>query len=105
MKIYISGKITGLTEEYYMGKFLLAESYLTEQGHTVINPTVLSDIPLEHDEYLHINKAMIDVCDTVYFLDNWQDSKGAVLEYAYAGTKEKRLMFEEGSCERADRIV
>lgn len=94
MKIYIAGKITGLPEQEYMGKFMLAEAYLAEQGHTVISPIILSDIPLKHEEYLHICKAMIDVCEAVYFLDNWQDSKGAVEEFAYAGSKGKRLIWE-----------
>ena len=93
MKIYIAGKITN--NENYKEQFKQKELELKLQGHTVINPTILSDIPLEHDEYLHINKAMIDVCDAVYFLNNWQDSKGAIIEYAYAGKKGKRLMREE----------
>lgn len=93
MKVYLAGKITN--NENYKEEFKQKELQLKLEGHTVINPTILSDIPLEHSEYLHINKAMIDVCDTVYFLGNWQDSKGAVLEYAYAGSKGKRLMWED----------
>ena len=92
MKIYIAGKITD--NENYKEQFKQKELQLKLEGHTVLTPTCLP-LGFEWGEYMHICKAMIDVCDAVYFLGNWQDSKGAVLEYAYAGTKEKRLMFEE----------
>jgi hypothetical protein len=39
---------------------------------------------------------MIDVCDAVYFQNNWKDSKGANMEYNYAFEQNKGIMFEEG---------
>lgn len=66
---------------------------LEKKGYTVINPTVLP-IGLEYEDYLHINFAMIDVCDEVYFLDNWQDSPGAKNEHNYAKRKDKQLIFQ-----------
>ena len=90
MKIYIAGKITG--KEDYKTDFKAAEERLTKQGHTVMNPSFLPE-GFEHSEYLHICKAMIDVCDAVYFLPTWADSKGAHLEMGYAKAKGKEIIF------------
>lgn len=36
--------------------------------------------------------AMIDVCEAVYFLPTWTDSKGAHLEMGYAKAKGKKII-------------
>lgn len=89
MKIYIAGKITG--RENYKKDFKKAEDLLISQGYAVLNPSVLPE-GFEHSEYLHICKAMIDVCDAVYFLPTWSDSKGAYFEMGYAFGKGKKIM-------------
>jgi hypothetical protein len=81
MKVYIAGKITGLND--YKELFLHAEQELKSKGYNVMNPAVLPD-GFTHEEYMKICFCMIDVCDSVYFLDNWCQSKGAVMEYNYA---------------------
>ena len=40
--------------------------------------------------------AMIDQCDTVVMLDNWQDSKGAKIEREYAKYNGKRIVYPTG---------
>ena len=90
MKIYIAGKITG--RENYKDEFKKAEERLTKQGNTVLNPAVLPE-GFEHSEYLHICKAMIDVCDAVYFLPTWSDSKGAYFEMGYAVAAGKEIRY------------
>lgn len=91
MKVYIAGKITG--NEDYRSQFKCREMILILEGHIVINP---ADLPqgLEHHEYMHICKSMIDVCDAVSFLDNWVDSPGAKIEHEYAKEKGKLLWFK-----------
>ncbi len=89
MKIYIAGKITG--HPGYVDDFINAELNLKLEGHTVINPAYLPE-GLKDEEYHHINRAMIDVCDAVYFLPNWIDSKGAHMEMGYALGKEKIII-------------
>ena len=91
MKIYIAGKITGF--DGYKEKFQLAEDYLKSKGHVVLNPAILPD-GLDQHEYLTICFAMIEVCDCVYFLDNWKDSYGAKLEYDYARFEGKEMLFQ-----------
>lgn len=91
MKIYVAGKITG-NPEYYE-HFQRAMLKLRTSGHLVILPTILPD-GLEHDEYMHICYALIDVSDAVYFLSNWRESEGAREEHRYASHTGKILLFE-----------
>ena len=48
-----------------------------------MNPAILPDW-LTHDQAMHICKAMLDVCDAIYLLPGWMDSKGAVEEAKHA---------------------
>ena len=51
----------------------------------------------EHEEYLHICYAMIDVCDMVYLRPDWEGSVGARKERKYARKRHKpvRILEEE----------
>ncbi len=84
-KIYISGKITGLTPDQAFSLFNNAELYLSEKGYEVINPMT---IPHEHDKswlsYMRNDlKALLD-CEAIFMLYNWKDSKGAKVEHDLA---------------------
>ena len=91
MKIYISGRITN--NDNYKNDFKQAAQYLTNQYYIVINPCCLP-LGLKYEEYIHINKAMIDVSDAIYLLKNWEDSNGARIEYDYAVEKRKTILFQ-----------
>lgn len=90
--IYIAGKITGLKN--YKEIFEAAEIDLRERGFIPMNPARLNS-GFNHAEYMHICYSMIDVCDTVYLLLDWQESKGAVMEYEYARKTHKDIIREE----------
>ena len=90
--IYIAGKITG--SENYKEIFRDAEIDLSERGFIPMNPAKLNS-GFEHAEYMHICYAMIDICDRVYLLKDWQESKGAVMEYKYAMKNHKDIIREE----------
>lgn len=92
MKIYIAGKITGL--ENYKELFSKAANKLKDKGYSVMNPAVLEGGKFTQDDYMHVCYAMIDVCNSVYFLNNWKDSKGANLEHKYAKEKNKIIIYE-----------
>ena len=83
MLIYISGAITNDFD--HRKKFETAKTYLMKKGHEVINPVEVGDeLPLlKHEQYLHIDKSLIDICDAVYFLKDWGSSEGAREEYGY----------------------
>lgn len=92
MKIYIAGKITGLDD--YKKRFKEAQDELQELGHTVMNPAMFEE-GFTHEEYMHVCYAMIDVCEGVYFLNNWRYSKGAKLEHEYAVENGKWIKYQK----------
>ena len=96
MKVYIAGKITGL--ENYKELFSAEERRLREKGYTVMNPSILPN-GFEYDEYMRICYSMIDVCDGVYFLNNWTDSKGAKLEHEYALKNNMAILYQREEAE------
>ncbi|MFV0515809.1 MAG: DUF4406 domain-containing protein [Aminipila sp.] len=88
-KVYIAGKITGF--DGYKEKFAEAEEQLKVLGAIPMNPAILPP-GFTQEEYLKICFSMIDVCDCVFLLDNWKDSKGANKEFLYAYNKGKTIL-------------
>ena len=84
MKIYISGKISGI-EKDAESLFFDAEIALRSEGYKPVNPMTLNH---EHDKSWHGYmkedvKALCD-CEAIYMLSNWTDSKGAIIEHTIA---------------------
>lgn len=90
-KVFISGKISGRLN--YYEDFGEVEAYLRAEGNLVLNPAMLPE-NLEHDDYLRITFAMIDVAKCVYMMDGWHDSVGARMELEYAIAKGYPVVFE-----------
>lgn len=81
MKVYISGKITGLPFEEVEGNFCNAQNRLEEEGFEVVNP--LNNGLLADDKWQNHMKADIKLlmeCNTIYLLSNWKESRGATIE-------------------------
>jgi hypothetical protein len=90
--VYIAGPITGCKS--YRRNFAAAEWRLSENDHIVFNPAVMP-MGLGHEKYMPICFAMMDACDTVYFLAGWQGSEGACMEYHYALSRKMNMLFEK----------
>lgn len=90
MKAYIAGKITG--NQNYKEEFAMAEKNLKDKGYKVMNPTCLPE-GFEQFDYLSICATMIDICDEVFFLPTWEDSKGSCFEYGYSLASHKPVHF------------
>jgi hypothetical protein len=60
-----------------------------------MRPTCLP-LGFSHKDYMHICYAMIDVCDAVYFLNDWKMSKGARMEHQYAKKTHKVIYYQKG---------
>lgn len=99
MRVYISGPITG--HEDYMLNFKDAETYLTEQGYIAFNPAAVnSQMPTDttYDEYMQIAMTMLAMCDAIYLLEGWEQSRGANREYGYALAKGMKIVREVEEC-------
>lgn len=97
MKVYISGPITGTND--YMERFEKAEEELREEGHVVVNPAkVNSNMPEEstHEDYMRVSLAMMEMCEVVYFLKDWEESRGCLEEFKYAVEHKMVITFEGG---------
>jgi hypothetical protein len=80
-RCFISGKITG--QPFYKIKFAIAYLRLWLAGYQPVTPTIFPK-GWQHEDYIHVCKALIDTCDAVYFLKDWKYSKGARIEWEYA---------------------
>lgn len=98
MKIYVAGKITGENRWEMKAKFTRTAEQLKREGNNPFVPCVLPDYPdVPHSDYMHICYAMIDVCDAVYMLADWQQSKGARMELQYAADHNKKILYQDES--------
>lgn len=93
--IYISGKITGTDD--YLQRFERAEKHLNNRDITdVINPAkVNSYLPeLSYSQYIKMSLCMLEMCDTIYMLNDWENSIGAKLEWEFAKANNYKIMYE-----------
>lgn len=95
MRIYISGKITGLKPSLYRGKFKVAVKRLRKLGYDVIDPSRMDVFNLSYAQYMAIDGILIKFCDAIYMLDNWQDSNGAKFEKEYAESLGLQVIYED----------
>lgn len=97
MKIYISGKITGLNYQDAFDIFEAAETDLRGKGVEPINPMKSEgEVPGKRwAEYIAEDILLIDQCDGIYMLPNWQDSNGAKLERYMCELTGKPIFYAE----------
>lgn len=98
MKVYISGPITGTTD--YMNRFEWAAACWRDKGCEVIDPAKVNSFLPEnttHEEYMKMSITMLSMCDTIYILRGWRESKGALEELEYAKAHDLNIIYE-GKC-------
>lgn len=88
MKIYISGKITGVTN--YRWAFDKAAEEIRAKGHEAINPCDLDKIldpkTTSWDRFLMADIGLLRACDAICLLEGWESSEGAKIERDEAET-------------------
>ena len=95
MKIYVSGKISGLPFADVQDRFDGAEALLNEIGFEVVNPLKNGlDKNRPWNEHLCRDIELLLPCDAIYMMDNWIDSTGASIEYDIAVRTGKEVLFE-----------
>ena len=94
-KVYISGKITGIENEAPL-LFAKAEGHLIQSGHDPVNPMSL---PHLHDKkwtsYMKEDLIAMLKCDGAYFLKNWRQSTGAIIEHMIAEILDMEIIYEK----------
>lgn len=91
-KIYISGSIS--QNKDYRKQFTDKFYELKAQGYTVITPTFIK-ANLSWKEHMRIDLAMLNVCDCVYMMKGWEQSRGAQIEEFFAQLKGKEIIYEK----------
>ena len=100
IKLYLSGPMTGLTEEEYKKNFNEAEAYVkgyfgcNYEKVVVINPAnkPFNTVDgLDYEDCMEIDFACIKVCDVIVLIDGWEKSKGANRELSYAIANQKEV--------------
>ena len=97
MKLYISGKVTGLSPTEYTRAFADAERKLRNMGHKTINPIrVNRELPMdtEYEDYMKMSLLMVSFCEGIYMLSNYKDSPGAMRELARAKELGLEILYE-----------
>ena len=95
MLIYISGKITD--NENYQSEFQKAEQWLMLKGHTPINPAKIALIlpKLDYAQLMKVDYSLLEMCDAIFMLGGWQESKGACAELSYAKSLGKKVLYQK----------
>lgn len=99
MKIYIAGKISGLSYSEAVAKFAKAADLLRRLGHEPVNPMEVNGLDGDGKEYPWAEYMKRDIpilldCDAIYLLPDWQDSKGARLEKYIADELGMLIVYE-----------
>lgn len=102
--VYISGAVSGTAD--YMDRFAAAEKHLSNMGYTVINPArINAQLPSEttYEQYMKMSLFLMDMCNVLYQLNGWENSKGANREYGYALGKDMYIV-KDGDLDENDSI-
>jgi hypothetical protein len=84
-KIYIAGKVTGLSTVECTMNFGIAQVAIEKLGHQAINPLeVVNDWACPWDLAMRKCIAALMLCDAVLALDNCSQSEGATIELQLA---------------------
>lgn len=95
MLIYISGAIRN--NETYYDDFQKAEQWLMLKGYKVINPAkFITNFPkLTEEQIMKIDYCLLEMCDGIFMLGGWQNSKGACAELSYAKSLGKKPIYQK----------
>lgn len=96
MRVYLSGAISA--DKGYYQKFLNAEVAMKKLGHEVINPArVAKALPkrMGYEDFMKIDFALIETCDAVCLLRDWESSSGSRREKEFAESLGKTFIFEK----------
>ena len=94
VKVFISGKVSGL--DYYVAyeQFSNIERKLWQMGYSAINPMCICRKNWSWLRCMIVCLWHLSWCDVMVQLNNWQESKGARIEYKWAKLLGKTILKE-----------
>jgi hypothetical protein len=98
-KIYISGKITGLTKEQIHTNFERAHACIKAlrrlEDVEIFNPSKLEETMPDgtYPQFMKASLLMMLKCDEIYVMPGWESSKGANLEIQVAAACGLKINF------------
>lgn len=85
-RVYLSGPITGLTEEEYTRRFATAERHYEAAGYEVVNPVTIGqelrrgNPEVTYADYMAADLEAMRDCTHIAMLPGWSQSPGAKRE-------------------------
>lgn len=103
--IYLSGPMTGLPD-FNRPAFDRAAKSLREKGYEIWSPAEAFDrnVLMPRAHYMREDIKALLQCDTVMMLPNWEQSRGARLEYEIAKELELPVLLISDDGEKAELI-
>ena len=93
-RVFISGKVSGLPYTHAQERFNRVASIFDE--YEVRNPVKLCKPSWSWWRCMVVCLWHLVKCDTVVFMDNWQDSRGARIENRAARFFDKQIIYVHG---------
>lgn len=94
-RIYIAGRITGLSSNEAQLNFERGCSKIYEMNAIPLNPyNIYLGNKGTWKDYMSICIPMLFACDEIYMLNNWKESKGACIEHALAEGAGMNIIYE-----------
>lgn len=100
MRIYISGKVSGLDEKEVANKFAKAKQYCIDKYKCdVVDPVeeVAFDNTKTWQYFMKEDIKLLLDCDTIFMLEDWVDSRGAKVELGLAKSLDYDVIYEGNS--------
>jgi hypothetical protein len=103
MRIFISGPISGTSDATIRFEEAQKELEKKQPFDLVINPEkVMRPIAdqrgkaarFSHEEYMALSFTLLECCDAVYMLRDWEESQGACEEYGFAKGQGMDILFQ-----------
>lgn len=104
MKVYISGKITGLNFDETRAKFHEASELIEAIGMTPVNPLIGADQTKTWEQHMVRDIELLMGCDAIILLDDWNESRGARIE-KFIAEQRNMLIFFERNIQKENEIV
>lgn len=96
-RCYISGPITGIAD--YMERFANVEYDVAERyGFSVVNPArIIAEMPPDtsYEDQMRISIELLRLCDCIYLMGGWNNSRGATFEHEYAKIMGMEIIYGE----------